>query len=145
MGNIIEINDDVLNQFGEDVIQEMIKILIQNKKMNTGNLIRNLNFKFVEIADNIVMQLSAPEYAIYVEKGRLPGKYAPVSAIKQWCRTKGIKEALAYPINKKIFKFGIKATPFVRQGFNNALIKDRDMLIKDFKRLVIDKVIKEEE
>lgn len=145
MEHIIEIDDEILNQFGEDVIQEMIKILIQNKKMNTGNLIRNLNFKFFEIADNIVMQLSAPEYARYVEKGRLPGKYASVNSIKQWCRTKGIKEALAYPINKKIFKLGIKPTPFLRQGFNNALIKDKDMLVKDFKRLTIDKIIKEED
>lgn len=143
MEHIIELDDEVLNKFGDDVIFEMITILKRAGKSNTGSLINSFKYQFKETAQGITMDLYANDYAYYVDKGRKPGSYAPVSAIKKWCRSKGIKESIAFPINRKIYKFGIKPTPFILQGFNNALKKDLIIITSKFKQNII-QILKEE-
>jgi hypothetical protein len=66
-----------------------------------------------------------------VNDGRKPGTYAPLDAIKQWIREKGLKgrdkksgrfitnEKFAWGINTNIKKFGIAPTYFYDKAVEN--------------------------
>ena len=51
------------------------------------------------------------DHALYVEKGRRPGKRPPMSAIQRWMAAKGIPSRAAFPIARAIGKRGIKGRP----------------------------------
>ncbi len=72
----------------------------------------------VEVTNNL------PDYAIFVDKGRRPGKQPPLKNIREWCRRKGINQDAAFPIARAIGKRGIKATNFMEP-------------YRDFKRLIL--------
>ena len=52
------------------------------------------------------------DYGTFVDQGRKPGKQPPISKIRQWLSIKGIPQKAAFPIAKKIGRYGIKPTPF---------------------------------
>lgn len=54
--------------------------------------------------------------------------------IRQWCRHKGIDEAAAFPIARKIAKEGIKAQPYLFPAFE----KERAMLLPKLDKLLRD-------
>lgn len=62
---------------------------------------------------------STAAHAVWVERGRRPGKQPPKEAILDWMRARGMEAdpAVAFLIARKIGREGIKARPF----FQNAI------------------------
>lgn len=88
------------------------------------------------------------EYGQWVDQGRKPGKGAPPEVIRQWVREKPIRprnknggfkkvtdasvNSLAYLINRKIKREGIKPTHFFSEPFDKAFQELPDDLIEAF-------------
>ena len=71
------------------------------------------------------------DYWKYVEKGRKPGTYPPVSAIRKWIDIKPVipraingkvptKDQLAYLICRKIYRVGIAPRPLLQEAIDSA-------------------------
>ena len=127
----------LLNMMGEDLVLRIIKILEMNNKRATGELIDSIDYIIgTDKSGNMSIKLLAEFYWIYVEYGRKPGRFVPPDVILDWMDAKGIrpapkvykrepkvkqseesrKKGLAYAINLKIFRQGIKALPFLEQS-----------------------------
>lgn len=121
---------NALLKVGNNVISDARTILKQQGHIATKELYNSM--KAVVIEDELSFELT--DYAKYVDQGRKPGKYAPVDAIKKWCKVKGIKQSLAYVINRKIYLDGIKASNFFTDAYekNMANLDDQlDLYIQD--------------
>lgn len=112
-------SDSKLKQFGNDYVEILIKYLIQNRKESSNKLINSLNSSISKEAEQINIIIKGENYLEYVDKGRKPGSFPPISEIAKWTRIKGIPQSAAFPIAKSIFKFGIKPTNVI-----NKTIKD---------------------
>ena len=137
-----------LNQMGKNVIRESRKNLakkttritgsgkrVTSRIDNTGELSRSMRS---EVTKNSLIFIMA-EHGLYVDLGRKSGKYAPVTKIKDWIKTKRIKprdergrfmemtdknmNSLAFLLNRAIFRHGIKATYFFTDPFESELKK----------------------
>ena len=106
------------NEFGKDYVKIMVALLKGNKpfaKVASGSLINSINYRLQDTANGIQFQLLANDYIKYVDKGRRPGTYPPINAIKQWARIKGLPKEAAWAIRTNIFKFGIKPTNIINK------------------------------
>jgi hypothetical protein len=84
--------------------------------VNTGNLRSSVYSK----AEGGAGQVSAiwgasAEYAIYVDRGRGPGKMPPKGALVGW---NGVTAGNEFVVRRAIGRRGIKARPFVTKAFN---------------------------
>jgi hypothetical protein len=99
----------------------------------SGNLIRNINIKFVENplagAPELVMEMPIEGY--FVNEGRRPGRYPPVGPIDKWVRQKqgikGIRDAkgrfiprktLVYLIRRSIGRYGYGGNDFINKAYD---------------------------
>lgn len=96
----------LLLDWGEDVKREMAMFLDF-----TQNLKNNIVVKYDDNTESL--KLSMPGYAIFVDKGRKPGKMPPLQNISDWCDSRGIDNKFAFPIARKIGEQGIEARPFL--------------------------------
>ena len=102
---------------------------VRDMKTKTGNLYNSIDVNYDPTGDKIVVTML--DYWQFVNDGRKPGKYAPLSVIKDWIKVKGLKgrnkktgrfitnESFAWGINTNIKKFGIAPTNFYDDGFVN--------------------------
>lgn len=110
------ISERKMREFGRDYVKILGRFLLSNKpfaKVASGALLNSLDYRLVDDAKNI--QIIANKYLQYVDKGRRPGSYPPIQAIKQWASIKGIPQSAVFPIARKIFKFGIKPTNVIQK------------------------------
>lgn len=134
----------ILKKYGANMVSQMAAILSSKNKLASGNLIRSLKY---DVVNDVELVISFLDYGKWVNYGRLPGKYAPVKAIEDWCRIKGISTSLAYPINRKIFKFGITPAPFFQPFYDNFTFIEKQILytmgkdVLDALKLTLDKEI----
>lgn len=126
--------ENALQKIGSDIIADARSTLKQQGHRATGRLMDTM--KAVVNKSELSFELEA--YAKYVDQGRRPGKYAPVKAIKDWCRVKGIDQSLAYVINRSIYENGIKPSLFFTNAFESysenldeVLDKYTDTLLED--------------
>ena len=119
---------DILDKLGASVIQKAKENLEKNGSISSGTLYESLTYEVRGDLDNLVLSFSAEDYADFVENGRRPGKYPPISAIQRWCQLKGIPQGAAFPIARKIFKFGITPKPFLKPAVDDSI----DELVKLF-------------
>jgi hypothetical protein len=103
---------DYANKYGFEVVSEMLNRLKGAGKYATGDLVNSIEFKVVTTDKTIEVQTSMIKYGEYVDKGRKPGKFPPLSKIQEWCRVKNIPQSAAYPIARAIAKRGIPSTNF---------------------------------
>jgi hypothetical protein len=127
----------LLKAMGDDLVLRIIKILEMNNKRATGELIDSIDYIIGQDKNgNLSIKLLAEFYWVYVNYGRRPGKFVPPDALLEWLKVKGITptpkiykrepkvrqseenrlKSLAYAINLKIFRQGIKAVPFLEQS-----------------------------
>lgn len=100
----------------------------------SGNLIRNIDVKFVENPQSGIPELvmEMPLEGFFVNEGRRPGRYPPVGPIDKWVRQKqsikGIRDAkgrfiprktLVYLIRRSIGKYGYGGNDFINKAYNN--------------------------
>jgi hypothetical protein len=109
------IDDKVIKMFGEDYVRILTENLLKAGKDASGNLINSLDYRVIKTANALSVIIEGEDYLTYVDRGRKPGKYPPISAIQSWCRIKGIDQKAAFPIAKNIFKFGIPATNVIEK------------------------------
>lgn len=122
----------VLNNYGKSTVDSMRSILISAGKDATGNLVNNISFIITYNQEDISIEFSMPEYGVFVDKGRRPGKQPPISAILPWLKIKGIPESAAFPIARNIGRFGIQPTPF----FETSIEKNKESLIRDLETAI---------
>lgn len=105
-------------EFGNDFVKVLTKELISSSKSATGNLIKSLSPDLKTIGDKINIIINGEDYLQYVDQGRKPGSYPPISVISKWATIKGISQDAVFPIARKIFKFGIKPTNVIEKTLN---------------------------
>ena len=107
---------ELLNDLGQDVLEEMRGIIRLNGNIATGTLYRSLSAKGIKVGDDkYTLLLSMPGYGKFIDKGRKPtrasapkGNPTLFEEIKKWTKLKGIPEQAAWPITQKIHKEGFK-------------------------------------
>lgn len=127
-----------MHKYGSEVVSEMITRLNGFKKKATGNLIESIDYDIDVNGTLVQLKIQAADYWKYVDKGRKPGKFVPVSALKAWARVKGIPESAVYPINLKIYKKGIPSTNFATTTLTRRKSKFEEMVAKAYKEDMIE-------
>jgi hypothetical protein len=121
-----------MTEYGKQVTDEMKTRLLNAKRtyksgtfsvgINTGSLFYSLKYRTGENDNEFFVTFFMNEYGQYVDKGVRPqpkylkgkgsGRSNFISALKKWCKKKGLDEGMAFPIRRNIWKFGIKPTNF---------------------------------
>lgn len=142
------ISPELYKALGEELKKNLVQELRRNKVIASGDLLKSIQFEVKQTPNGAVVSLDGNEYITYVDKGRKPGKYAPISALKQWIKAKGIAvdeakvSSLAFAINNKIKRQGIKARPVLERAFNQNLPL-YDKIIDDALNKDLDKYLNE--
>lgn len=111
----------VMDEYGEDILNEMEAILVKANKRATGNLISSLDYDVEEKSGgNFELIIEYAEHGKYVQFGRSAGKkQPPMEAIEKWLKTKKYKvtkgkniRSAAYAVARAIKKNGIKPVNF---------------------------------
>ena len=124
-----------LEIIGVEAIGFITKILAENDKQVTGNLIRSLDFKIIKGVDGLLLEILAAPYFQYVDKGRRPGKRPPTGPIKKWVERRGIvikgqnSAQTAFVIARSIGLKGIKPLNITDKLTQN-IIKNKQTIIK---------------
>jgi hypothetical protein len=120
MSQLTSLLYEIVDSWSREQQEQMINILQENNKIATEYLISSIIYSVVIKGDNVEVEFANAEYGKYVDEGRLPGKFPPLDAIKEWCQVKGIPESAAFPIAKSIAENGIPPVQFLDVPFNNA-------------------------
>lgn len=123
--------DKAVKQFGLETISSIAAGLRAVGADNTGQLINSLRFELKETAEGIEMLIKGNDYFKYVENGRKPGKMPPLNEIIKWVSSKGLPRSAAFPIAKKIGKFGIKPRPILKQIIESNKFKESYSLLAE--------------
>ena len=106
----------VLDAAGANIVNRIVKILGSNNKVASGRLINSIEYVIGEKEGQLFLDVLMEDYWVFIENGRKPGKFAPISALKSWTKLKGLPESAAWAVNWKIKREGIKALPFLEQA-----------------------------
>jgi len=132
----------LLKQFGKDYVKILTIMLKRAGKSASGALINSLDFRLKREAKEILIILESNDYLEWVDKGRKPGSWPPVDAIRKWVSLKGIPQTAVYPIGKKIFDFGIEPTNVIDktikeiQTSNNFRKRYEDEMIENVEEII---------
>ena len=113
------------------------RIPFKGRITNTGKLAASHGVNLVRTSEGVVIQFfSTSGYASIVNDGRKPGKYAPVDKIDKWSKSKPVRvrdasgsfiaettenrSAQNFLINRKIKHFGIEATNYFNEAFEQS-------------------------
>ena len=145
-----------LDEVGKDLVKTMVKKLIEADKKATGNLIRSVDYKVVETANGVIVQLLSEDYLTNVDEGRRPGaKQPPTKSLDRWVVAKGIaprddkgkfisRQSLKFLIARSIGKKGIKPTNVIKNTINEVYTNKQKLIekaaIEDLNAL-IDKIM----
>ncbi len=122
-----------LNTIGKEIVDEIKKNLLAEKKIATGSLYDSIDYQVTKDGSQFVLEIIADSYLTNVDEGRLPGKRPPTQAIEKWIKDKPIKsdlsdKSLAYVISKSIGEKGIPATHIIDKSINAVLQRSSDKL-----------------
>lgn len=127
-------------EFGKDYTKILVRELLRAGKNATGQLIRSINYKLVEDAENLLIEIEAANYLEFVDKGRRRGTYPPIKPLIEWTQIKGLPESAAWGTQKNIYKFGIKPTNVIQKVINE--FENSPTLQKKYEDEVVDNLIK---
>mgnify|MGYP000356006150 FL=1 len=108
--------NQLVQKFGLDYVNKQKDLLKKKGGFNTGRLLNSINYRFKVSLAQILVEFVSEDYGKFVDEGRKPGSYPPISKIKEWTKSKGLPEKSAFPIAKNIFLFGIKPKPWINAG-----------------------------
>lgn len=82
----------------------------------TGNLYNSINYKLEVTESGCKLYFVALDYWINIENGQKKGVMPDINTLKKWMVAKKIPggDRVAYLIQRKIFKKGTKANPYLR-------------------------------
>lgn len=124
----------VLNDFGKFLVEEYKDNLILNDKNASDELYNSVKY-IVDTGTKgrIELNLSLAHYWKYIEQGRKPGKFPPISAIERWIEIKPViprpmkngklptTQQLTYLISRKIAIEGIEPQHLLQQSVNSVM------------------------
>lgn len=143
-----------MDEFGKLWVKTLREQLITTKpypKRATGQLYNSINYRVTQKQDDWTLTLLSEDYLKFVDKGvsgtqrkyNTPYSYKtkkpPISVIKQWTRVKGIPEEAAYPIQNKIFRFGLKPTNVINKSIRE--IEYRSKWINKFEESISNEIL----
>jgi hypothetical protein len=143
-----------LDEYANLFVKTLKEQLINNKpfsKKASGRLVESINIKIDDTQDGETITIFAEDYLKFVDQGvsgtirkyNTPYSYRnkkpPISVILQWTRLKGIPQEAAYPIQNKIFRFGIKPTNVIDKTFRE--IQYRSKWINKFEEEITSDII----
>lgn len=127
-----------IEQWGEDLIADVLLALSDKGKIATGRLYLSLRKEEKQALDEIRLEIKEEHYGKYVDGGRRAGKkMPPLANIKAWCKVKGIPEKYAWPIAQKIAKEGIKPTNYFKVPLSVRLALLETEIVEPMKRDLI--------
>lgn len=120
----------VINKWGNILVNTMKNKLVSGRKIATGNLVNSLVFKYSFNAGRYTIQITGEKYLINVDRGRRAGaKRPPIQAIINWINIKRIRikvkkgqkrqdvvRGVAFAMSNKISQRGIKPFPILNLG-----------------------------
>jgi hypothetical protein len=124
--------------YGELFIQNIIKQILLNNKKASGDLIDSLDYRVIEIADTVVLEILANPYLTIVDKGLRPGHFPNVSRIIKWAEVRKLKphnkkykttSDVGWAVAKSIDRKGIKPTHILRKA-KASLMANKEALNK---------------
>ena len=112
-----------ITTYGNQVESEIETRLFNLGKVASGTLYDSIGYKIIETEKGYRLQFTMADYGKYVDKGTKPSKYADmegrgtgkskfITSLMKWCDIKGLPRGLAFPIRRKIWKFGQPPTNF---------------------------------
>lgn len=121
------ISPELYKALGDELKKNLVQELRRTKAIASGDLINSLKIEVEKTDDGAIISLAGNDYITFIEKGRKRGKYAPLKPLEKWVRAKGIATeqkkvtSIAFAINNKIKREGIKPRPILENTFNNNL------------------------
>ena len=121
------ISPELYKALGDELKKNLVQELRRTKAIASGDLINSLKIDIEKTDDGAIISLAGNDYITFIEKGRKRGKYAPLKPLEKWVRAKGIATdqkkvtSIAFAINNKIKREGIKPRPILENTFNNNL------------------------
>jgi hypothetical protein len=125
------IKKQAMDEFGKLWVRTLKEQLATTKpypKRASGQLINSVNYRVTEKGNDWTLTLLSEDYLKFVDKGvsgtqrkyntpySYKAKKPPISVIQQWTRLKGIPDQAAFPIQNKIFRFGLKPTNVINKS-----------------------------
>lgn len=107
--------ESLSDEYGEMLVDALKKNLADLNKYATGDLVDSMYYETKTADGKAIIQLSANHYLRFVDKGRAPGKFPPISAISKWALIRGISQRAVFPIARKIAEKGIPTTGVVNK------------------------------
>lgn len=114
-----DIGKAVLEIFGKETIAKLMSQIKSMDKVASGKLIGSLDYRLKNFITGFQLEFEGVPHAINVLQGRKAGRFVPVKALQDWMKIRGIDLKYTFPINRKIFKFGIKPANFINDVINN--------------------------
>lgn len=102
----------LLDEWGADLVADVLAALASGNNVASGRLYGSLRHEVRESIDELAVAVVEEDYGKFLDKGRRPGKQPPLDRIREWCRLRGIPERAAYPIARKIGRFGTRPTNY---------------------------------
>lgn len=143
-----------MDEFGKLWVKTLREQLITTQpfpKRATGKLYNSINYRVTQKDNDWTLTLLSEDYMKFVDKGvsgtqrryNTPYSYKtkkpPISVIKQWVRVKGLPEQAAYPIQNKIFRFGMKPTNVINKSIRE--IEYRSKWINKFEESISTEIL----
>ena len=107
--------------------KNLINELKRTGSIATGSLLKSIDFDLKKNKDGFTIIMNANEYLIFIEKGRKPGRYAPIKPLQKWVRAKKLAtkpnevNSIAWAVNNKIKREGIAPKGVVTNAYNKSL------------------------
>jgi hypothetical protein len=150
--DIVFFDTKLANEFGKDYVKILVALLKNNTtpsraglrpypKVATGRLVKSINYRLQPLATGIQVQLLSEDYLKYVDKGRRPGTYPPIQAIKRWAAVKGIPQGAAWGIRRNIYKYGIKPTNVIDKTLR--IIETSRDANRKYEQRMVDSIVKQ--
>lgn len=116
--------ESLSDEYGEILVSTLKRNIVDVDKYATGDLVDTMYYEVKTDGVKSVIRLNANHYLRFVDQGRRPGKYPPLSAISKWARVKGISQRAVFPIARKIAERGTPAS--------NVINKTLDQVKREF-------------
>lgn len=112
---------EALSQIAEEAKAVMMSVLASelgvNKKVGRNTLVEGHIFQEVgvDVVDLELVNILVNDYIQYIESGRKPGSFPPVSVIAKWAAEKGITtdNRIVWAICQSIYRDGIAPRPLI--------------------------------
>ena len=148
------VKKQAMEEFGKlwvKTLREQLIITQPFPKRATGKLYNSINYRVTQKQDDWTLTLFSEDYLKFIDKGvsgirrkyNTPFSYStkkpPISVIQQWTRVKGIPEEAAFPIQNKIFRFGLKPTNVINKSIRE--IEYRSKWINKFEESITEEIL----